>query len=142
MAIRIPILKLGAVLIASLQADMTDEDAQVFQGQLVQRVVAVEAGGVLLDISAMEVVDSFMARVINDTAAACRMLGAEVVVSGVQPAVAITLVEMGRGLIGVGTTFNLEQGLARLHAGIARRGHDGADARRRGEGPTVADRPR
>lgn len=127
MAIKIPILKLGAVLLASLQADITDEDAQVFQGELVQRVVDVEAGGVLLDISAMEVVDSFMARVINDTAAACQMLGAEVVVCGVQPAVAITLVEMGRGLIGVRTTFNLEQGLARLQQSIrARRAHGSA----------------
>lgn len=121
MAIRIPILKLGEVLIASLQSEMTDEDAQIFQGQLVQRVLDAECNGVLLDISAMEVVDSFMARVINDTAAACQMLGAEVVVCGVQPAVAITLVEMGRGLIGVRTTFNLEQGLARLRESLARR---------------------
>lgn len=114
MGMRIPILKLGDVLIASLQADMTDEDAEGFQGALVERVLDTEAGGVLLDISAMEVVDSFMARVINDTAASCQMLGAKVVVSGVQPAVAITLVEMGRGLIGVRTAFNLEQGLDRL----------------------------
>lgn len=129
MSIKIPILKLGTVLIASLQADMTDEDAQVFQGELVHRVVAVEADGVLLDISAMEVVDSFMARVINDTAAACQMLGAEVVVSGVQPAVAITLVEMGRGLIGVRTTFNLEQGLVRLRQSRRNRANDDGAAR-------------
>lgn len=118
MSIRIPILKLGDVLIASLQADMTDEDAESFQDALVQRVLGAEAAGVLLDISAMEVVDSFMARLINDTAASCQMLGARVVVSGVQPAVAITLVEMGRGLIGVRTSFNLEQGLERLRHAI------------------------
>jgi rsbT antagonist protein RsbS len=122
MSVRIPILKLGEVLIASLQADMTDTDAESFQAALVQRVLGTEAAGVLLDISAMEVVDSFMARVINDTAASCQMLGAEVVVCGVQPAVAITLVEMGRGLIGVRTSFNLEQGLERLrHAMDTRR---------------------
>lgn len=119
MAIRTPVQKLDQALIASLQADMTDEEAQHFQTTLVKRVVADAATGVLLDVSAMEIVDSFMARVINDTASACKMLGAQVVVCGVQPAVAITLVEMGRGLIGARTSFNLEQGLRRLRGEMA-----------------------
>jgi rsbT antagonist protein RsbS len=85
-----------------------------FQGELTARVAAEEVRGVVIDISALDVVDSYMARVLNDTARMLRLLGACVVVCGVQPAVALTLVEMGSNLVDVPTAFNLERALARL----------------------------
>lgn len=119
---KIPILRLGRVLLASVQIDLSDADALQFQDDLVNRIVAIEAIGIAIDITALEVVDSFMARVINDTASMARLLGAEVVICGVQPYVAMTLVEMGRDLIGADCAFNLEQGLRLLEARMAIRG--------------------
>lgn len=119
---KIPILRLGKVLLTSIQVDLADADALLFQDDLVRKIVDIEAMGVAIDITALEVVDSFMARVINDTASMARLLGAEVVVCGVQPFVAMTLVEMGRDLIGADCAFNLEQGLKMLQARIAVRG--------------------
>ena len=78
------------------------------------------AGGVILDISALDVVDSFMARVFNDTAHMVRLLGAKVVVCGIQPSVALTLIEMGRELIGVDTALNLDQAVERLNSLLGR----------------------
>jgi rsbT antagonist protein RsbS len=120
--VKIPILRLGKVLLTSIQVDLADADALLFQDDLVRKIVDIEAMGVAIDITALEVVDSFMARVINDTASMARLLGAEVVVCGVQPFVAMTLVEMGRDLIGADCAFNLEQGLKMLQARIAVRG--------------------
>ncbi len=119
---KIPILKLGRILLASIQVDLSDEDALQFQGELLQEIAKIEALGVAIDITSMDVVDSFMARVINDTASMARLLGAEVIVSGVQPYVAMTLVEMGRELIGADCAFNLEQALNMLKSRIASRG--------------------
>lgn len=119
---RIPILKLGRILLASIQVELSDNDALQFQSELVRRVAEVEALGIAIDISALDVVDSYMARVLNDTASMAQLLGAEVVICGIQPYVAMTLVEMGRGLIGADCVFNLEQGMARLQTRIALRG--------------------
>ena len=119
---RIPILQLERILLVSIQVDLTDNDAMQFQSDLVERVAAIEALGVAIDITALDVVDSYMARVINDTANMVRLLGAEVVICGIQPFVALTLIEMGRGLLGADCAFNLGQALEMLNARIARRG--------------------
>jgi rsbT antagonist protein RsbS len=119
---KIPILRLGRILLTSIQIDLVDADAMQFQNDLVSKIAEIEALGVAIDITSLDVVDSFMARVINDTADMARLLGAEVVICGVQPFVAMTLVEMGRDLIGADCTFNLDQGLKLLQARIATRG--------------------
>ncbi len=108
---KIPILKLGDILLTSIPEDLTDEDAIDFQSDILEKVKNTEANGVVIDITALQVVDSFMARVINDTANMARLLGAEVVLCGMNPSVAIALVEMGRELIGVKAVLNLEQGV-------------------------------
>lgn len=119
---RIPILRLGDILLTSIQVDLTDAEVMQFQTDVLHTIAETEARGMAIDITALEVVDSFMARTINDTASMARMIGAEVVVCGMRPAVALTLIEMGRGLIGVETTFNLDEGLFRLKKRIAQRG--------------------
>ncbi len=119
---KIAIPRLGRILLCAIQQDLSDDDALEFQSNLLSTIAEQEALGVVLDISALDVVDSFMARVINDTANLARLLGAEVIVCGIQPFVALTLVEMGQGLLGANCTFNLEQGLKTLQARIALRG--------------------
>lgn len=116
---KIPILRLGTVLLTSIQVDLTDEDILQFQHDVLVSIKRHEAQGIVIDITSLEIVDSFMARAINETANMARLLGAEVVVCGIQPAVAMTLVEMGRGLIGVKAAFNLEQGLHEVRRLIA-----------------------
>ena len=117
----VPILRLNArVLIVALGADITDEGVMEFQDQLTERVAKMEARGVVVDVSALDVVDSFMARVLNDSARMLRLLGAEVVVCGLQPAVAMTLVEMGSKLVDVQTSFTLERALMLLDGLMAR----------------------
>lgn len=112
---RVPILRLNArVLIVVLGADITDDSVMEFQNDLTERVAKVQARGVVIDVSALDVVDSFMARVLNDSARMLRLLGAEVVVCGLQPAVAMTLVEMGSKLVDVSTSFTLERALQLL----------------------------
>ena len=118
---RIAIPRLGRILLVAIQQDLSDDDALGFQSNLLNTISEVEALGVVVDISALDVVDSFMARVINDTSSMARLLGAEVVVCGIQPLVALTLVEMGQGLLGANCTFNLEQGLKTLQKRIANR---------------------
>jgi len=123
---RIPILRLENILLTSIQVDLTDQDALEFQSDVLRVVKETEAKGIVIDITAMNVVDSFMARVINDTAAMVQLLGTEAVVCGMQPAVALTLVEMGRELVGVETALNLDQGVEKLHRLIKEReGGDG-----------------
>lgn len=119
---KIPILRLDRILLVSIQGDLNDDDAMQFQSDLVTSVADIEALGVAIDITALDVVDSYMARVINDTASMARLLGAEVVICGIQPFVALTLTEMGRDLFGTDCTFNLAQGLERLQSRIATRG--------------------
>lgn len=107
----IPILKLGDILLASIQEDLDDKGALEFQKNLLLKVSESEVRGVVIDISAMELVDTYLARIFNDTASMVRLLGSNVVLCGMRPAVSLTLVEMGRELIGVDTALDLEQGL-------------------------------
>jgi rsbT antagonist protein RsbS len=108
---RIPILKMGAHLLVTIQVDMHDQLAMALQEDLTARIEKEKARGVLLDISALEVVDSFIGRVIGNIALTSRILDAETVVVGMQPAVAITLVELGLSLQGVRTALNVERGM-------------------------------
>lgn len=113
---RIPILKLGEVLIVSIQVDLQDQTALALQEDLSDRIVATGANGVLIDISALEIVDSFIGRMLATIASVSRVLDADTVVVGMRPAVAITLVELGLSLGGIRTAVNLEKGLALLAA--------------------------
>jgi rsbT antagonist protein RsbS len=108
---RIPILKLGRALLVTIQVDMHDRLALALEEDLTQKIVASGARGVLIDISALEVVDSFIGRMLNNIAAVSRILDADTVVVGMQPAVAITLVELGLTLTGVKTALNVERGI-------------------------------
>ncbi|WP_372981784.1 STAS domain-containing protein [Marinobacter sediminum] len=114
MELNFPILELGDLLITTILFDLSDQQVVQFQSDIVNAIKNRDAEGIVIDISTLDVVDSFMARVINDTAKAARLVGAEVVVCGVQPYVALALVELGRNLFNVDTTFNLEQGIDRL----------------------------
>ena len=111
---RIPILKMGRLLLVTIQVDMHDRLAMTLQDDLTERIVRDNAKGVLIDISALDLVDSFIGRMISNTAAMARVLDARTVVVGMQPAVAITLVELGLTLHGVKTALNVEKGMALL----------------------------
>ena len=115
---RIPILRMGNLLLVTIQVDMHDQLALTLQDDLAQRIVKDRAKGVLIDISALDVVDSFIGRMISNTAAVARILDATTVVVGMQPAVAITLVELGLTLDGVRTALNVEKGIALLGARV------------------------
>ena len=117
---RIPILKMGDYLLVTIQVDMHDRLAMTLQGDLTSRIVKERARGVLIDISSLEVVDSFIGRMLGNIAAMARVLDAETVVVGMRPAVAIILVELGLSLPGVRTALNVEQGMAMLQAYTAR----------------------
>ena len=108
---RIPILKMGDCLLVSIQVDMHDQLALELQDDLTTRVAATGARGVLIDISALEVVDSFIGRTLANIAAMSRILDAKTVVVGMRPAVAITLVELGLSLPGVETALDVERGM-------------------------------
>jgi rsbT antagonist protein RsbS len=126
---RIPILKFGDSLLVTIQVDMHDQLAMALQNDLTERLVKVRARGVLIDISALEIVDSFMGRVLNNIAAMARILDAVTVVVGMRPAVAITLVELGLDLPGVKTALNVERGMDLIRASIDNEGEGepGAD---------------
>jgi rsbT antagonist protein RsbS len=111
---RIPILKMGKFLLVTIQVDMHDRLAMTLQDDLTNRIVRDRASGVLIDISALDVVDSFIGRMISNTAAMARVLDADTVLVGMRPAVAITLVELGLTLDGVKTALNVERGMALL----------------------------
>jgi rsbT antagonist protein RsbS len=109
---RIPILKLGRALLVTVQVDMHDRLAKALEEDLTQKIIDANALGVLIDISGLDIVDSFMGRMLDTIAAVARMLGAETVVVGMRPPVAITLVELGLTLASVKTALNVERGMA------------------------------
>jgi len=113
---RIPILKMGDLLLVSIQVDMHDQLALTLQDDLTDRIAKTGARGVLIDISAVEVVDSFIGRMIANIAGMARILDARTVLVGMQPAVAITLVELGLTLPGVHTALDVERGMALLRS--------------------------
>ncbi len=117
---RIPILKLENFLLVSIQVDMHDQLALSLQDDLTQKIVATRARAVLIDISALEMVDSFMGRMLGNIASMSRILDAQTVVVGMRPAVAITLVELGLSLPGIRTALNVDAGLALLRAAVER----------------------
>jgi rsbT antagonist protein RsbS len=116
---RIPILKMGSFLLVTIQVDMHDQLAMQLQDDLTSRIVSAKARGVLIDISSLEIVDSFIGRMISNIAAMARVLDAETVVVGMQPAVAITLVELGLSLEGVRTALNVDKGMLLLQQRLA-----------------------
>ncbi|HTI85011.1 MAG TPA: STAS domain-containing protein [Alphaproteobacteria bacterium] len=109
---QIPILRIGDCLLVSIQVDMHDRLAMALQDDLTNKVVQTRARGVMIDISALEIVDSFIGRMLNNIASMARVLDAVTVVVGMRPAVAITLVELGLGLSGVKTALDVDKGLA------------------------------
>lgn len=116
---RIPILKMGAFLLVTIQVDMHDRLAMTLQDDLTGAIVKHRARGVLIDISSLEIVDSFIGRMLNNIAAMAHILDAETVVVGMQPAVAITLVELGLTLSNIRTALNVEKGMALLRKALA-----------------------
>jgi rsbT antagonist protein RsbS len=115
---RIPILKMGDLLLVTIQVDMHDQLALTLQDDLTDRISRAGAKGVLIDISSLEVVDSFIGRMLANIAAMARVLDAVTVVVGMQPAVAITLVELGLALSGVRTALNVERGMTLLRGAV------------------------
>lgn len=112
----IPILRMGAFLLITIQVDMHDKLAIALQEQLTDKIVASKASGVLIDISALEIVDSFIGRMLGNIAAVSRILDAQTVLVGMQPAVAITLVELGLSLPGIRTALSVERGMEILRS--------------------------
>ena len=113
---RIPILRMGSFLLVTIQVDMHDQLAMTLQDDLTSAIAKFDARGVLIDISSLEIVDSFIGRMLANIAAMSRVLDAHTVLVGMQPAVAITLVELGMSLPGVRTALNVESGMELLHA--------------------------
>ena len=114
----IPILKMGTFLLVTVQVDMHDRLAMALQDDLTEKIVIHRSKGVLIDISSLEIVDSFIGRMLGNIAAMARILGAETVVVGMRPSVAITLVELGLSLTGIRTALNVEKGMDLLRASL------------------------
>src|ERR1700730_13333443 len=115
---RIPILRMGQFLLVTIQVDMHDRLAVQLQDDLTEKISECGSRGVLIDISTLEIVDSFIGRMLSNIAAMSRVLDAETVVVGMQPAVAITLVELGLSLPGVRTALNVDAGMELLRASV------------------------
>ena len=121
---RIPILRMGEFLLVTIQVDMHDQLALKLQDDLSNAIQKNATKGVLIDISTLEMVDSFIGRMVADISGIGKILGAETILVGMQPAVAITLVELGLSLPGVATALNVERGMALLRRKIDADGHD------------------
>jgi rsbT antagonist protein RsbS len=121
---RIPILKMGDFLLVTIQVDMHDQLASALQDDLTTKIASAQAKGVLIDISSLDIVDSFIGRMLANTSAMARVLDAQTVVVGMQPAVAITLVELGLNMSGIHTALDVEKGMALLRRNMASRGLD------------------
>jgi rsbT antagonist protein RsbS len=117
---RIPILKMGDFLLVTIQVDMHDQLASALQDDLTNKISKSNAKGVLIDISSLDIVDSFIGRMLANTSAMARVLDAQTVVVGMQPAVAITLVELGLNLSGVHTALDVEKGMEMLRRNVGR----------------------
>lgn len=115
---KIPILRMGEFLLVTIQVDMHDRLAMTLQDDLTSRISETGARGVLIDISSLEIVDSFIGRMLGNIAAMSRVLDAETVVVGMRPAVAITLVELGMSLAGVKTALNVDTGMELLRESL------------------------
>jgi rsbT antagonist protein RsbS len=111
----VPVIRVGDVLIASVQEDINDREATDLQDELFRSLERTEAMGVILDVSLLQLIDSFLGRMLREVAVGARLLGAQTVVVGIQPAVAVTLVELGLELTGVRTALDSEKGLRLLH---------------------------
>lgn len=122
----IPILRMGAFLLVTIQVDMHDRMAIELQENLTNRIVDTKASGVLIDISALEVVDSFIGRMLGNIAAVSRVLAAQTVLVGMRPAVAITLVELGLSLSGIRTALSVDRGMEILRSDLIAE-HNGAE---------------
>ncbi len=120
---KIPILRMGDFLLVTIQVDMHDRLAMALQDDLTQKISETSARGVLIDISSLEIVDSFIGRMLGNIAAMSRVLDAQTVVVGMRPAVAITLVELGMSLPGVRTALNVDAGMELLRESL--NGHEG-----------------
>ena len=123
---RIPILKMGEYLLITIQVDMHDRLAITLQEDLTDQIVKHRSHGVLIDISALEMVDSFIGRMLGSIASMARLLDAETVVVGMQPAVAITLVELGLSMTGVRTALDVEKGMTVLQTALSKARRNGA----------------
>ena len=121
---RIPILRMGRFLLVTVQVDMHDQVALNLQSDLTERIVTDKARGVLIDISGLQMVDSFIGRMLANIVAIARVLDAETVVVGMQPAVAITLIELGMELPGINTALNVEAGMDLIRKKMDLRGRD------------------
>jgi rsbT antagonist protein RsbS len=121
---KIPILRMGNLLLVTIQVDLYDRLAEALESDLVQMINKTGAEGVLIDISAVSIIDSFMGRIIGNIATMSKVLDAETVVVGMQPAVAITLVELGLPLNGVLTALNVERGMELLRKKIILKEND------------------
>jgi rsbT antagonist protein RsbS len=126
---RIPILKMGDFLLITIQVDMHDKLALTLQNDLTEQIVTHKSKGILIDISALEIVDSFIGRMLGIIASMSRLLDAETVVVGMQPAVAITLVELGLSMKGIRTALNVEKGMTVLRNTLGEERQDGDSSR-------------
>ena len=126
---RIPILRMGDFLLVTIQVDMHDRLVTALQDDLTEKVSELGSEGVLIDISSLDIVDSFIGRMIANIAAMAKILDAETVVVGMRPAVAITLVELGLSLEGVRTALDVEKGMDLLKSALRRRTRGGVDER-------------
>ena len=126
---RIPILRMGDFLLVTIQVDMHDRLVTALQDDLTEKVSELGSEGVLIDISSLDIVDSFIGRMIANIAAMAKILDAETVVVGMRPAVAITLVELGLSLEGVRTALDVEKGMELLKSALRRRTRGGVDER-------------